>query len=156
MKFNYCFEFTPVEAHASRQVEVIINGTEPKIVDCEGDKVTIELAINERLTMNLINNDDKGEQISKRLIIKDHKVTGAKFEPETLNGTTTTVTKIESEETPAEPPVEPPAPPTEPVGQEDGDEQGPTGEVPLTEGGFPKQSTDVEPGTDPANPDASA
>lgn len=134
MKFNYVFEFAPIEGCASRQVEVIINGTEPKIVDCDDNKVTIELAINERLTLNLINNDDKGEQMSKRIIIADHIVIGAKFEPETLQGTTIKVTKVGEEEAPSELLVEAPAPPTD--------------EVPLTQGGFPKQSTE-------ANPDAS-
>lgn len=153
MKFNYEFKFTPVEANASRQVRVSVNGTDPVITDCENDQVTLEFAINEQVSVDLINNDAEGKEISSRAILRTHKVTGATFKPDTLEGTTITVSKVGEEaavEPPEEPPTEPPVPPTDGAAP-----AWPKSEVPPSPEDESTTASEPSVMTDPANPDAS-
>lgn len=134
MKFNYCFEFAADKSAVSRKVLTSVNGTDDVPTACENDKVSLDFAVNEQFTLYLMDLDGEGRAIRNKLIIKDHKVTGAKFKPEKLQGTTIKVTKISEE-----PPVEPPAAPEPPV------EENSTSDEP--------ESDDEQVFADPANPE---
>lgn len=138
MKFNYQFKFTPDEAVASRKVLVSVNGTEEVATDCKDNEVALEFAINEQVTLSLLDLNENGEALKNKRILQTHKVTGKAFEPDTLEGITIVVSKVDAE--PPKPPVKPSPWPSADTVLED------------------ETSTASEPAapTDPANPDASA